>query len=299
MLSNTFEVIDLNFLNTPHTIAVFVVRWEAGAIMIETGPASTLPHLQAGLARLGLGPEAVTDVLLTHIHLDHAGAAWWLAQHGARIHVHARGAPHLIDPRRLLESAGRLYGDRLKELWGEMLPISSDHVHPLEDGNVVVIGGHRFEALDTPGHANHHMAYRYGTTCFAGDIGGVRLPGPRHLRLPTPPPEFHLEKWRASLARLREGRFDRLVATHFGPFDDVSWHLDALEKLLDDVEALMQAELPGQPFIETLRERVAAWNRDRAVTDGVDPATQAKYETALPSGTSADGMMRYWEKFRT
>ncbi len=296
-LSN-FEVIDLNFQNTPQAIACYLTRWERGAILVETGPASCLPALQAGLARLGIAPQAVTDVLLTHIHLDHAGAAWWCAERGAQVHVHPLGAPHLIDPSRLLDSARRLYGEAMDSLWGELRPIPAEQVHVLADGGNLEFGDLRFEVLDTPGHANHHMAYRYGSACFTGDVAGVRLPGTRHIRLPTPPPEFLPEKWRASVARLEREKVETLIPTHFGMCDDAGWHLNRAVELLDEVEAFMQAELPSGPTLEALRERTRAWITDRARADGLNEATLHSYETALPSATSADGMMRYWVKFR-
>src|SRR3990172_8598713 len=127
----TLSTIDLNFRSLPHVIACYVIPWERGAILIETGPGSAIPALEAGLRGLGFAPEQVTDVLVTHIHLDHSGAAWWLAEHGATVHVHPNGAPHPIDPSRLLSSAKRLYGDMMEELWGEVKPIPAERVNVL------------------------------------------------------------------------------------------------------------------------------------------------------------------------
>ena len=243
------HTLDLNFLGLPQAIAVYLIPHAHGAVLVESGPGSTQAALQAGLAAHGFTLADVTDVLLTHIHLDHAGASGWLAQHGARIHVHPVGAPHMIDPTKLLTSAGRIYGDQMERLWGEFLPVPEERLSLVQDGEVIEIGALRFRALDTPGHAYHHYAYIFeggaayndvaDNVCFTGDVGGVRLPGPPHLRLPMPPPEFHLETWRSSIQRLGQeydnGAFRRIAPTHFGIFDDPGWHLKAVADGLGEV----------------------------------------------------------------
>src|SRR5262245_24856094 len=153
----TIHVLDLRFRGAPHGIAAFVVLGPDGTVLVETGPGSTLATLHAELARVGLQSSDIRDVLVTHIHLDHAGAAGWWAQHGARVHVHHIGAPHLIDPERLLASAGRIYGEAMGELWGQFLPAPAHKVFAHHDGDVILAGGLRFVAHDTPGHARHHF----------------------------------------------------------------------------------------------------------------------------------------------
>ncbi len=296
-----FEVIDLNFQNVPHTIAVYLFRHNKGIALIESGPGSTVPALEKALKERGYTFADITDVLLTHIHLDHAGAAGFLARQGATIHVHPVGAPHMINPEKLLKSAGRIYGDMMDTLWGEFLPVPEDKIHIPQDEEDIVIGDLRFTPLDTPGHAYHHYAYMFEGVCFSGDIGGVRLPlpnGMKHLRLPMPPPEFHLEKWRESLQRLREAKPSAIVPTHFGPYEDVDWHLDAIARELDDVEGFLEMVMPQEPTIEELERKLEAWVLEKNQRDGIDPETHHAYETANPTWMSASGLARYWKKFR-
>jgi glyoxylase-like metal-dependent hydrolase (beta-lactamase superfamily II) len=297
-VQKNIHTLDLNFMGIPRAIASYLILHANGAVLIESGPGSTLPALLAKLQEYGLAPTDITDVLLTHIHLDHAGAAGWLSSQGARIHVHHVGAPHMLNPEKLLASAGRIYGDMMDILWGEFLPVREDRLDVLYDGDIVEVDGLRFRAIDTPGHAEHHFAYLFEDVCFSGDIGGVRLPDTRHVRLPMPPPEFQLEKWRKSLARLKEEQFTRIAPTHFGIFSDPDWHLNAVEQALDEVEDWMETIMPEEPAIEELKEDVTAWARERSIEDGVDPEIIEAYETANPSWMSAYGIQRYWRKFR-
>ena len=294
----SIQTIDLNFLGLTGAIAVYLLPHPYGAALIECGPGSTIPALQSGLNELGYSASNISDVFLTHIHLDHAGASGWLASQGARIHVHPVGAPHLLDPGKLLASAGRIYGDSMETLWGEFLPVPPDRLSVLEDGQSVDVHGLELCPLDTPGHANHHFAYLYENTCFSGDVGGVRLQGVHHLRLPLPPPEFNLEEWRASLAKLKQQDFDIIAPTHFGVFDDPTWHLAALERALDEIEAWMEANLPSNPPFDLVNEEFLAWAGQRSQADGVPAQLIDVYEAANPSWMSTRGMQRYWQKHR-
>lgn len=300
--TQTIHTLDLNFQGIPGSIAVYLIPHTRGAALVECGPGSTLPALQRGLRALGLDFADITDVLLTHIHLDHAGAAGWLARQGARIHVHPVGAPHLIDPEKLLISAGRIYGDRMQTLWGEFLSVPETQLDVVEDNQVVEVGDLRFRAIDTPGHAYHHYAYVFNDVCFTGDIGGVRVGGIRHLRLPMPPPEFNLEVWRQSLERLEQeyaaGRFARIAPTHFGVFDDPAWHLKAARQALDEVEAWMLRVMPGDPTPAELEAQFIDWARQRSLRYGVQESVLGPLEAANPSGMSAHGIYRYWHKVR-
>src|SRR6185503_1212923 len=183
MASPSVITLDLNFQGRPHAIAAYLIRHPKGdgAVLIESGPGSTLAALEAGLAEEGLSPRNLTHVLLTHIHLDHAGAAGWLAQQGAEIIVHPVGAPHMLNPEKLLASATRIYGDRMQSLWGEFLPVPENKLRVVEDGEEIVIDELRFTPINTPGHAGHHYAYLFRSKdhtediCFSGDVGGVRI----------------------------------------------------------------------------------------------------------------------------
>ncbi|MBN2550142.1 MAG: MBL fold metallo-hydrolase [Anaerolineales bacterium] len=296
------HTLDLNFMDTPGAIASYLIPHEHGAVLVECGPGSTVPALKNNLQAHGFKVTDITDVLLTHIHLDHGGAAGWLARQGARIHVHPVGAPHLIDPEKLLSSAARIYGDLMQKLWGEFLPVPPEKLAVPQDGDVIEIGKLRFRAVDTPGHAYHHYVYIFEDICFTGDVGGVRLDSVRHLRLPTPPPEFHLEIWRESLNRLMgefsHGAFQRIAPTHFGVFSDAAWHLAELHKALDDIEAWMEAVMPADPSIETIHQEFMSWTEQRSLNQGLDPNLIRAYELANPSWMSPPGIERYWRKNR-
>ena len=292
--------LDLNFQNCPNAIASYLLPYQEGLILIESGPGSTQDELVRNLRELDYSLEDITHVLLTHIHLDHAGAAGWLAeQSGARVYVHQRGAPHMLDPSRLLASAGRIYQDKMDQLWGDFLPVPEKQLVILEDGMEVQIGSYTFRALDTPGHANHHLAYILDEICFSGDVGGVRIgsSGKKHLRIPMPPPEFHPPRWRDSIAKLKKENITRIAPTHFGIFDDVDWHLDSILIEIDAAEEWMQKIMPRDLPIEDLRTEFLSWVRNRSLELGVAEVTLDAFEKANPSGMSADGMKRYWDKY--
>lgn len=290
--------LDLNFLSRPQAIAAYLIRSKTANVLVECGPGSTLATLEQRLREQGLRLEDVTHVLLTHIHLDHAGAAGALAQRGAQIYVHPVGAPHMAHPEKLLASAARIYGDQMQTLWGEFLPVPEAQMVIPNDGEEFTIGNLRFLPLSTPGHAEHHFVYLFEETCFSGDIGGVRIFPHRYIRLPMPPPEFHLEKWRQSLARLRSISFRRIAPTHFGIFDDVEWHLQALEHALDEVERWLERVMPSDPPLETLRQEFTRWMTEQEQALGLTPEVVNVYQIANPPGMSADGLQRYWKKYR-
>jgi glyoxylase-like metal-dependent hydrolase (beta-lactamase superfamily II) len=290
--------LDLNFQGRKQAIASYLIPHSTGVVLIECGPGSTLPALQDALAEGGYTPRDVTHVLLTHIHLDHAGAAGWLARQGAEIYVHPMGAPHMLNPEKLLASATRIYGDQMDSLWGEFLSIPEDRLRVAEDVQEIVIGDLRFLPLNTPGHAEHHYAYLFEDICFSGDIGGVRIPGFPYMRIPMPPPELHLEKWRDSVKRLKQEKFSRIAPTHFGIFDDPDWQLKELEKELDAVSRWLDEVMPADPPIEELRQKFSTWMDKQAITSGLSAEVAKAYELANPVGMSADGLQRYWKKFR-
>jgi glyoxylase-like metal-dependent hydrolase (beta-lactamase superfamily II) len=297
-MRHSIHTLDLGFQGFANVIAAYLIPHTRGAVLIETGPGSTIPALVAALREFHLTPGDITDVLLTHIHLDHAGAAGWLAREGAKIHVHPNGAPHLISPEKLIKSATRIYGEKMDSLWGAFLPVPEERVVTLEDQQEIRIEELRFTALDTPGHAEHHFCYLLDDVCFSGDVGGVRLPGLPHLRVPMPPPEFHPEKWRASLAKLSDAGFARIAPTHFGVFDNAKEHLFLLGEALDEVEEFLEELMPSDPSVEEIDERFREWTRKRAEAQGLDEGAMRAYEAANPTWMSAAGMQRYWKKCR-
>ncbi len=292
--------LDLKFLNCPNAIASYLIPYTEGLVLVESGPGSTQDELTRTLNELGYSVEDITHVLLTHIHLDHAGAAGWLAnQSGANVYVHQRGAPHLLDPSRLLASATRIYQEKMATLWGDFLPVPEEQLVILEDGMEIEVGNYTFRALDTPGHANHHMVYILDEFCFSGDVGGVRIAssGKKHLRIPMPPPEFHPPRWRESIAKLKKERISRIAPTHFGIFNDVAWHLDSILYELDAVEKWMHMIMPKEYSIEDLRKEFLNWVKNRSLELGIKKGNLDAFEKANPSGMSADGIKRYWDKY--
>jgi glyoxylase-like metal-dependent hydrolase (beta-lactamase superfamily II) len=297
------HTIDLKFLGMTGVIASYLIPHRNGVLLVESGPGSTVPALQEGLADLGYRPQDVTDVLLTHIHLDHAGASGWLALHGATIHVHPVGAPHMQNPEKLLTSAKRIYGDMMDTLWGEFIPVPEDKLHIVEDKEEIEIEDICFRALATPGHAEHHHAYLFKDILFSGDVGGVRLQETRHLRLPMPPPEFHLERWKASAERItsayQRGHFERIAPTHFGIFSDAGWHLQALERSLEEIGAWIESIMEDNPSVERINDTFAEWTRERSLAADISEELLQAYEAANPSWMSGFGIQRYWQKHRS
>ena len=289
---------DLNFQSKAQAIASYMIKHSTGVILIECGPGSTLTALQAALKAHGFSAADVTHVLLTHIHLDHAGSAGWWARQGAQIYVHPVGAPHLLNPEKLLASATRIYGDQMETLWGEFLPVPESQLKVAKDAEEIVIGNYHFLPINTPGHAEHHYAYLFEDICFTGDVGGVRIPGYPYLRVPMPPPELNIGKWRDSLKRLRKEKFNRIAPTHFGIFDDPQWQLAQMEKELNAAEKWLEAVMPSEPTVEELRQQFTDWMNTQGRAQGLSADAIRAYALANPLGMSADGLMRYWKKVR-
>ena len=246
-MTGDVHVIDLAFQGIEQVVAAFAVEADEGLVLVETGPHSSYERLEAGLGELGFRVRDVADILLTHIHFDHAGAAWAIAASaGATVHVHPRGAKHLIDPERLYASATRIYGEAaMRTLWGEMRGIPERQVRVWEDGHRDRLRGLDVRALHTPGHATHHIAWIVGGAVFLGDVGGVQI-GQGPIEPPCPPPDIHLDDWRASIERLRplcRGRSAYL--THFGRVDQPLPHLTHLRARIDAWETEAERLLAG------------------------------------------------------
>ncbi len=299
MANTQIITIDLNFQGKTQAIASYLIQHGDAVILVESGPGSTLPALEAGLAKEGLSPQNLTHVLLTHIHLDHAGAAGWLSQQGAQIYVHPLGAPHLLNPEKLIASATRIYGDRMDQLWGEFLPVAQNQLTVPNDAEEIVIGNLRFLPVNTPGHAEHHFSYIFEDVCFCGDVGGVRIPGYQYLRAPMPPPELHFGRWRESLARLRGLKIARVAPTHFGMYEDVDWHLNTLDETLASMEKWLEIVMAREPSIEELREELTHWMEEESRVKSLSEDVVRAYSLSNPVAMSADGLMRYWKKVRT
>lgn len=290
------HIIDHYHLGYPHVIASYVLESSLGPILIETGPRPTLPNVLQGLANLGLKPDDIRHIFVTHIHLDHAGAAGWWAAQGAQIYVHPVGAPHLIDPTKLIQSAARIYGDQMERLWGEILPVPADKVTILPDNATVTLGDITLTAWDTPGHATHHHALVVDDWAFIGDLGGVRLPNTTWISVTAPPPEFQLESWYRSLDRVEAAGLRRIYPTHYGPVDDVAAHLIGIRRELENSAEFIRQHLLLGVERHDLIALYTQWSREQALTAGVPDEVFAQYEAANPLFMSVDGITRYWRK---
>jgi glyoxylase-like metal-dependent hydrolase (beta-lactamase superfamily II) len=288
--------LDLDFQQQPNTIASFLVIGPAGPVLVETGPMSTLATLREQLAEHGYQPDDIHHVLVTHIHLDHAGAAGWWAQQGAQIYVHEVGVPHLTDPSRLLRSATRIYGDQMDSLWGQNLAAPAERVTPVIDGQTIDVAGLSFIALDTPGHASHHHVYQLGDIAFAGDAAGIRIPGIFFVDLPAPPPEFYLEVWLKSIERLLDQPFSALYLTHFGRLDDWRQQLEVLSGLMQVASNFVRVRMNAGMDRDQILNDYRAWFNARAQAGGMADVTFDQYEAANPLYMSVDGIIRYWTK---
>ncbi len=294
----TVSTIDLNFFDRKGSIATYLLPHSGGAVLVDPGPETTLPALTAALNARGLTSRDVTHVLLTHIHLDHAGAAGWFAGQGAQVYVHPVGAPHMLNPEKLVASASRLYGEWMDRFWGEMKPVPATHLIEVSDETEIAAGELRIRALHTPGHAEHHISYICKDVIFSGDVGGVRFGKNICVRLPFVPPDTHLEKWRGSLERMKKTGCSQIAPTHFGIYDDADAHLTLAGRFLDEAETWLEQHMPGIPDVETLGARYADFLRAHDQAFGLDEAALEIYDRSDPISFAASGLFRYWQKVR-
>ncbi len=286
--------IDLRFGDQPGVVAAFLLHGAGELALIEVGPTTTRPALEAGIGAAGFDPGDIDRLLVTHIHLDHAGAAGSLMRDHprARLSVHPLGAPHLVDPSRLVASAARIYGDQMETLWGEVAPVPVDRIDVFADRAPVRVAGRTLIPLFTPGHASHHAAFldEASGTVFTGDVGGVRIQGTTYVCPPTPPPDLDPDAWATSVETLRSVNARRLALTHFGIFDDVDAHLDQLMPNLDTFVVAAGEELPPDGATDTLTRRIHAL--ERAALGDADSNAFTRLELATPAYMAALGLRR-------
>jgi len=276
------DPIDLLHQGCPRSIGCYVLDTEDGPALFDCGPSTTIAALKAGLERDGLQLTDVRHLLLSHIHLDHAGAAGALVrEHPAlQVHVSAVGAPHLVDPTRLERSARRLYGDSFDRLWGELVPVPEANVHVVGER---VVG---LECFPTPGHASHHVCYLDADgTLYSGDAAGVRIQPGRYVLPPTPPPEFDLAVWQQTLDEMEHRQPERLALIHFGVADDPHRHIADLRLELYDWAEYVEGGATEEEFI--------AYGRAELENAGEDVAV---YDVAMPLWQSYRGLARWAEQ---
>jgi glyoxylase-like metal-dependent hydrolase (beta-lactamase superfamily II) len=274
------QIIDLMHVGTPRAIGC----WQVGDVLVDPGPSTGLPALLEALGE-GDPPRAL---LLTHIHLDHAGASGTLARRWPelQVYVHERGAPHMLDPSKLIDSATRLYGDDMGRLWGEFVAVPEERLRVLRGGERLTFDAGEFEVAYTPGHASHHVCYLHDGTAFVGDVGGVQItPGSLSIP-PTPPPDIDLEAWHESIELVRAWRPERLAMTHFGTAEDIDAHLDEVEERLGRWAALAR-DSEREAFMSSVRDEIRA---------GAGPEIAVAYEEVAPADQLYMGLERYWRK---
>ena len=272
------EPIDLFHQGAARTVGAYLLDTSEGLSLFDCGPASCVEALKAGLAERGHELGDVRNLLLSHIHLDHAGAAGVLVREHPelRVWVSEIGAPHLVDPSRLERSARRLYGDAFDELWGELAPV------PEENVRVASSRAAGLEVFAAPGHASHHVCYSDGTTLYAGDAAGVRIQPSRSVLPPTPPPDVDVEGWYRTLEEIERRAPERLALIHFGLAEDVSRHLAELRRRLDTWAKRVEDGMPEDEF-------VAAGMAE------LPPEEAEAYDRAMPFWQSYQGLKRYWD----
>lgn len=303
-LADDLWLVDTQFQGERDIIASYLLTGERGLALIDVGSAASVAALLAGVRAAGFDPAEITYLILTHVHLDHAGAAGPLVRElpHAQVYVHRIGAPHLIDPSRLISSATRIYGDQMETLWGHMEPVPADRLAIVDDGDEISVGSRTLRALYTPGHAIHHIALYDAAhdVAFPGDVAGVSIEGIDFVRPPTPPPDLSLEDWEASISHLEALRLGRLYLPHFGEVRSVARHFAELRSRL---------RAWGDIALAGMRERkdALAIAEDFARASDPDIAAHARkgddvvaamhrYELATNYLMSAQGYIRYYQK---
>ena len=299
-LSPGIDYVDVNFLGFPNIIATAVLHGPGGVALVDPGPSTSLATLQGALERGGIRMSDVRHILLTHIHLDHAGAAGTIVQAHPHIDVfvHERGAPHLVDPSKLLTSASRLYGQDMDRLWGDFRPVPQERLRVLGGGERIEVAGRTLEVAYTPGHASHHVSYFEPSSriAFVGDTAGIRRGSGQYVMPASPPPDVDLELWRTSEARILEWNPDTLFLTHFGPFNGARMHF---QELMDRMVEWSRAALRlvnDESLSEEEREARFVADAVQELRRAVGVQEAERYSRAGSIAYSWQGLARYWRK---
>jgi glyoxylase-like metal-dependent hydrolase (beta-lactamase superfamily II) len=299
-LATGLDYVDLNFLGRPEIIATGILHGPAGAALVDPGPATTLDNLTTALTRKGILFQDIRHLLLTHIHLDHAGAAGTIVERHPHIEVvvHGRGAPHMVDPSKLLASAGRLYGQDMDRLWGEVKPVPRARLQIVEGGETLTIAGREVKVAHTPGHASHHVSYldTASRVAFVGDTAGIRRGSGSYVMPPTPPPDVDLEAWRESEAQILAWDPDTLFLTHFGPFNGARQHFQAMFDNLAEWSRIVRRLLADNAIDDGQRQERFVDEIFADLRRRVGDAEAADYTRAGGLNYSWQGLSRYWRK---
>ena len=292
------DFIDLQFRGSPRVIASPLLSGPDGITLIDPGPTSCLPVLEAGLRDRGLSLRDVRALLLTHIHLDHAGAAGTILERvpGIRVYVHELGAPHLVDPAKLLASATRLWGDQMQALWGAFLPVPQSQVTALAGGERLDLAGRSLQVAYTPGHAKHHVSFldEQSGMAYVGDTAGIRVAGD-YMLAPTPAPDIDIEAWLQSLDRIDAWQPVSLFLSHFGPVTPARAHVGRYRFVLT-AQADAVRELLQSGHSEEERIRIFADELRQAARRHLPESEARATELAAPFEQLWHGLARYWNK---
>ncbi len=296
-MNEKINIIDLHFQHSSDTIASFLIETSIGPVLVETGPHTTLPYLEKEINRLGYELADIKHVFITHIHLDHAGAAWAFAAKGATIYVHPAGVYHLSNPQKLIESAKRIYKDDMDRLWGTLRPIPDAQVQAIAHQQVITIGDSAFKAWHTPGHAIHHIAWQLNSVLFTGDVAGVKIEdGP--VVPPCPPPDINLEDWENSIDLIKQINPTALFLTHFGKVaqHQIIAHLDELKTTLRNWANWILPHFEADKAPKEVEPHFMKYVQDSMNERGCPEKLIELYEYANPSWMSVAGLLRYWHK---
>jgi glyoxylase-like metal-dependent hydrolase (beta-lactamase superfamily II) len=300
ILAPGFRYVDVRFQGAPHVIATAVLDSPGGVALIDPGPASCLPQLINSLEAGGVSTREIQAILLTHIHLDHAGATGTLVREHPhiRVFVHERGAPHMIDPSKLMASATRIYGaDNMDRLWGPMVPVPEANITTLAGGEKIDAAGRRLDVAYTPGHASHHVSYfdPQSRFAFVGDVGGIRLGSAPFVMPPTPPPDIDIEAWLVSIERVMTWHPSALFLTHFGAVDHPVPHMKMMVERLHFL-ANLSKDILGRDGTDAEKSAMFVTEMRRELRRELAEADAARYELAVATDHCWMGLARYWQK---
>jgi len=300
-LAAGLDYADLQFLGRPDIIATAILRGPDGVALIDPGPATTIETLRTALQQKGIAFGDIRHLLLTHIHLDHAGATGTLVRENPSIEVlvHARGAPHMADPARLLASATRLYGEAdMARLWGEFLAVPGGNLRALAGGETITAGGRELQIAYTPGHASHHVSFfdTASRIAFVGDTAGIRRGAGNYVMPPTPPPDIDLEIWRESEERILAWDPDMLFMTHFGPFHGARLQFQQLRDHIEQWSRIVKRLIADVSLTEEQRQEKFVEEAHRELRRAVGEQEADQYGRAGRLDYSWQGLVRYWRK---
>jgi glyoxylase-like metal-dependent hydrolase (beta-lactamase superfamily II) len=299
-LASGLDYVDLRFLGRAEIIATAILHGSSGVALVDPGPATTIPELTSSLTRKGIRFEDVRQILVTHIHLDHAGAVGTILEQYPHIEVtvHSRGAPHLVDPTKLLASAGRLYGQDMDRLWGEVKPVAARHLRVVEGGETLSAAGREIRVEYTPGHASHHVSYldTDSRVAFVGDTAGIRRGSGTYVMPPTPPPDIDLEAWRVSEEKILAWDPDTLFLTHFGPYHGARQHFQAMFENIESWSRIVRRLLADSSSPGEERQKRFIEEAFLDLTRRVGQTEAGDYTRAGGLNYSYQGLARYWTK---